>query len=358
MSSRSFFKLTIALLAVVVLALPLEAQVRIGGGATRRRADEGPKPKNVHGIVQDARGKPLVAARVFVRNTKTNTTRTVTTNDQGLYSINALPPEVDYEVSADYKGQGSEKRMLSALLNREDNVFNFQIDVAVIEGGAGDKPADRSSGPEFDTFDLVRLHASFEIPAGRQAPIPAVLLLHGFGEDRLVWDSFRKQLLTRGWAVMALDLRGHGESKTKNRRPLTTDATWRSNPHEFPLDVDPALDWLKSQPRIDSHKIVIIGYDVGANLALIAAGKFPEVRTVVAVKPNLTESLAMAGSAQDFHPRSALILVPDEAEGNRITPYVANPVRVLTAPVTGGTNPWLQNKQVADAVFQWLKETF
>ena len=79
-----------------------------------------------------------------------------------------------------------------------------QIDVAVIEGAAADKPSGGGSGPEFDTFDLVRLHASFEIPAGLPAPIPGVLLLHGFGEDRLVWEAFRKQLLTRGWAVMAL----------------------------------------------------------------------------------------------------------------------------------------------------------
>src|SRR5207247_1450246 len=128
---------------------------------------------------------------------------------------------MDYEISADFKGQTSEKRVLSSILNREDNVFNFQLDVSVIEGGVAAKP---DEGPQFDTFDLVRLHASFELPTGFPAPIPAVLLLHGFGEDRSVWDSFRKQLLAKGWAVMALDLRGHGESKTKNKRPLAADA--------------------------------------------------------------------------------------------------------------------------------------
>src|SRR5262249_28981470 len=79
--------------------------------------------------------------------------------------------------------------------------------------------------------------------------------------------------------------------------------------HEFPVDIDPALDWLKSRPRIDTRKIVIIGSDVGANLALIASGRFPEVRTAVAINPKLDESLALAGSAHDFQPRSTLVIV-------------------------------------------------
>jgi alpha-beta hydrolase superfamily lysophospholipase len=58
------------------------------------------------------------------------------------------------------------------------------------------------------------------MPLGVPAPIPAVLLLHGYGEDRTVWRNFTQQLLGHGWAVMALDLRGHGESKTRNKMPL------------------------------------------------------------------------------------------------------------------------------------------
>ena len=157
---------------------------------------------------------------------------------------------------------------------------------------------------------------------------------------------------------MALDLRGHGESKTKNQRLLQAATEWRTSSHEFPVDLDPALDWLKARPRVDTQKIVVIGVDVGASLALIASGRFPEVRTVVAIKPNLTESLAMAGSAQDFQPRSALIVAADEAEGNRIRNLVKPPSRVLVRSVAGGTAESVADKQLSDAVFQWLKETF
>ena len=157
---------------------------------------------------------------------------------------------------------------------------------------------------------------------------------------------------------MALDLRGHGDSRMKNQRPIQASPDWRTNLHEFPVDLDPALDWLKSRPRVDNRKIVVIGFDVGANLALIASGRFQEVRTTVAIKPNLDEALALSGSAQDFQPRSTLVIVPTQAEGDRIKVLVKAPSRILVAPHAGGTAQWTADKQVVDAVFQWLKETF
>ena len=67
----------------------------------------------------------------------------------------------------------------------------------------------------------------------------------------------------------------------------------------------------------------------------LQAADFPEVRTVVAIKPNLMESLAMAGSAQDFQPRSALIVVSNQTEGNRIKALVKPPSRVLVSSPRG-----------------------
>jgi pimeloyl-ACP methyl ester carboxylesterase len=349
MSFHRVLKINVTFLLLLLLAVQAQAQFTINSGA-RRRPDEPPKPKTIHGLVQDSGGKPVAEAHIFIRDTKNNRTRTVATNTQGLYTITGLPPDVDYEVTAEYKGKTSEKKLITAMLNREDNLVNFKFDVTTASTAGAE-------GTQFDTFDLVRLHASFDLPSGAPAPIPAVLLLHGFGEDRAVWDKFKAQLLGKGWAVMALDLRGHGQSKTKNQQPITADAAWRMSSQEFPLDVGPALDWLKAHPRLDSHKIVVIGYDVGANLALIAAGRFSEVRTVVAVKPNAAESLAMAGSAQDFTPRSALI-VADQTETSRIQPYVRNPLRTLAAGASAGTAQAFQNTQITDAIFQWLKETY
>jgi pimeloyl-ACP methyl ester carboxylesterase len=324
--------------------------------AQKRRPDPGPQPKNIHGLVQDIRGTPLPGARVFVRDVKSNVTRTATADPKGLYAFYALPPTADYEVYADFRGKSSEKKVISSFLNRADNVINFQLDLAVIGGAEPDSSF--KEGPALRTYDSVDLRGSFDLPTGASAPIRAVLLLHGYGEDRSVWNDLKKELLGRGWAVMTIDLRGHGQSKTRNGRPFEASPEWRASSQEFPFDLDPALDWLKSQPRIDSGRIVVIGSDIGANLALIASGRFPEVRTVVAINPRLDESLSMAGSALDFAPRSALIVMNDTVESDRLKAGVRLPVRILTGATSGGTLKIVAEKQIQDGIFQWLRETF
>jgi len=343
--------IVLSLLVFLFFCASAEAQL-----FPKTRRDTGPKPKNINGVVQDLRGKPLVGARVFVKNMKTSVIRTLETDQKGEYRVFGLAPDADYELYADFKGMSSEKKFVSSFLNRPDNVLNFQLDVAVIEESAG---SGSTSDAMLKSFDLVELHASFEMPVGVPAPIPAVLLLHGYGEDRSVWKDFSKELVNRGWAVMALDLRGHGQSRMKNQRPIQASPDWRKNLHEFPVDLDPALDWLKSRPRLDNRRIVVIGFDVGANLALIASGRFQEVRTVVALKPNFEESLALAGSAQDFQPRSSLIIAANPSEGDRLKAAVKAPARLIVAAQSaGGSAQWTVDKQIKDAIFQWLKETF
>ena len=320
-----------------------------------KKRDTGPKPKNIHGIVQDLQNKPVVGARVFLKNMQTSVVRTLETDQNGEYKVFGLNAMVDYELYADFKGKSSEKKFVSSYLNREDNVLNFQLDVA---GSASASAPSTAAGPTFKSFDLVELHASLDLPVGVPAPIPAILLLHGYGEDRTTWKDFSKQLLNRGFAVMAMDLRGHGESRTKNQRPIQASPDWRTNLQEFPVDLDPALDFMKSQPRVDTRKMAVIGFDVGANLALIASGRFPEVRTAVAIKPNLDESFALAGSAQDFQPRSTLVVVSSQAEADRFKSVVKTPSRTIVASHAGGTAEWTSDQQVAEAIFQWLRETF
>jgi pimeloyl-ACP methyl ester carboxylesterase len=347
-------RFAIAFLILLVLAPAASAQITIRGASKPRKDEE--KTKTVYGVVQDQTGKPIVGARVLIRNVKDNISRTILTDQTGSYQLRGLAFDVDYEVRADFGGAISEVKNINALLNREDNLLNFQLNLAV--GGAAGANAAADAGPELRTFDLVRLKASFEMPRGVPAPIPAVLLLHGYGENRRVWESLRSRFLERGWAVMTLDLRGHGDSTTKNQRPLQADPAWRSSPREFPLDVDPALDWLKKQTRLNSRRIVLIGYDVGANLALVSSGKFAEVRSVIAINPNPAEALEMAGSAQDFRPHTAMVVTAGAAEGDPLKAYVKGPSRYLTLPVTGGTTQALQSKELVDAMFLWINETF
>jgi len=53
----------------------------------------------------------------------------------------------------------------------------------------------------------------WESPMGKEAPV--VILLHGKGQARLIWKALplAKELAKKQFAVIAVDLRKHGESK-------------------------------------------------------------------------------------------------------------------------------------------------
>ena len=66
--------------------------------------------------------------------TRRRTSRTVESDAVGLSRVR-VAPTVDYEIHAEFKGKSSDKKIVSSFLNREDNVVNFQLDVAVVETG-------------------------------------------------------------------------------------------------------------------------------------------------------------------------------------------------------------------------------
>src|SRR5436190_23198352 len=130
---RSILKYLLTLLTLLAWVHQATAQqpttpgVTIGGGRTIPpvRKDSGPKPKTIQGTVDDANGNPIENAHVMVRDTKTSVTRTLSTNADGVYSGTAFPPNSNYEVTAEFGGQTSEKKAVSGYLDREDNVLNF-----------------------------------------------------------------------------------------------------------------------------------------------------------------------------------------------------------------------------------------
>ncbi len=60
--------------------------------------------------------------------------------------------------------------------------------------------------------DLEAPTASGPVAAWRLGEGPAVLLVHGWGDDNALWGPMIVRLAADGWAVVALDLPGHGFS--------------------------------------------------------------------------------------------------------------------------------------------------
>ena len=110
-------------------------------------------------------------------------------------------------------------------------------------------------------------------PAAGDEPAPAVLLLHMLNGRARDWQPFTEELTRAGIHVLAIDLRGHGESGGKPDWPLARDDAarwWR---------------WLAARPEVAEGSLAVIGASIGANLALLGCGEWEDCRAAYALSP-------------------------------------------------------------------------
>ena len=132
-----------------------------------------------------------------------------------------------------------------------------------------------------DVGDGVRLLLRASWQPGERASSPALLLVHGLGG----WDLAAYGLATgalahaMGWHVVRMNMRGAGDS-----------ARVYAGLYNAGLD----LDLVAAMNAVAAHTphIGVIGFSLGANLALLAAGRSgalvpPAVTRIVAVSPPL-----------------------------------------------------------------------
>jgi dienelactone hydrolase len=281
------------------------------------------------------------------------------TDENGLYAIYGLDPKVDYEVHAEHGKFVSDKRSVSSFLNRFDNVFNFELGTA---NAAGSRTSVSSQAVQLTTSDQVKLAADWYAPRGVEGKLPAVLLVHGFGHDKSQWDDFVKErLFPGGFAALSLDLRGHGGSKQKAGVPLSAEAGWRSDPKQFPLDIEAAIEWLKSRGEVDANRIAMIGCDIGADLAFLASGKYEAVRAAIAISGNAGNARTLASAVADFQPHSILyIATQGDLQGvssaRELEKRTGFPVRVQVYDSEARSVQILQEiPEAAGLVVDWLK---
>jgi 2-succinyl-6-hydroxy-2,4-cyclohexadiene-1-carboxylate synthase len=98
--------------------------------------------------------------------------------------------------------------------------------------------------------------------AGRKG-MPLVLLLHGFAGSSRDWGFIAAALAREGYAILAVDLPGHGETDAP-------DEPWRYGPEETGRDLVQILT------MAGATSANWVGYSMGGRLALYAALSHPE----------------------------------------------------------------------------------
>lgn len=118
------------------------------------------------------------------------------------------------------------------------------------------------------TGKVGRLAAHFYLPEGA-APFPTIVLCHGITSCKENYADIAQFLQGEGFAVLAYDCRGHGESEG-----ALDGQAWQ--------DVGTVLEYLQTRTEVDVGRIALVGSSMGAHNALRAASEYPSVRTVVA----------------------------------------------------------------------------
>ncbi len=113
-------------------------------------------------------------------------------------------------------------------------------------------------------------------------PMPAVILAHGFAGSRQMVAAYGYTLAHAGYAVLMIDLPGHG----RNRAPFARDDNVAA--------IGEAYELLQGQPEVDITRVGLLGHSMGAAAVLHSASEFPErYRATVAISPLYTPVTAV-----------------------------------------------------------------
>lgn len=157
--------------------------------------------------------------------------------------------------------------------------------------------AAKKSGPstiEITTKDGFILVGTVDLPAfaSLKKKVPLVIFLHSLGHTKDSWFSLPQKTKSLGYAVLTLDLRGHGESIIDGKARKSYWTNFKPNDFQkLPGDVLDTISYVKtSYPEINSSKIAIVGADIGANAAIIAASKDnKDIKTLILLSPTMEQ---------------------------------------------------------------------
>src|SRR5574344_812944 len=118
---------------------------------------------------------------------------------------------------------------------------------------------------------------------------PTVLLLHSLGYNSRSWGNLIPYLNKAGYAVIAMDFRGHGKSIYDVNFHQHSWVYFKPKAYQkFPNDVVAILTQAqKSSKQVNLKNFAIVGADIGANAAILASNKLKyKPKALVLISPS------------------------------------------------------------------------
>jgi dienelactone hydrolase len=208
--------------------------------------------------------------------------------------------------------------------------------------------------------------AVFLDPPPRDERPPAIVLMHGFGADRLSVSGLARRLAASGYAVLAIDARGHGENRNPLRRGFVRADV-------FQEDLAAAVDFLRASRFVDGTRLVVMGHSMGAGAALDFATRDSGIDAAVLISggwrldgpyaPPNALFLVAAGDPAGIRDRAAELVARlagvEGAEPGRTYGSVAAGTAVRLAVLEGASHASiLWSDEALRAMLAWLDAVF
>ena len=178
-----------------------------------------------------------------------------------------------------------------------------------------------------------------------------IVLAHGVASSKGEWAGFTERLALKGVGSLAIDLRGHNESKlgpAGKRDFADFDATG-----EWPravADLLAAADWLKAR-GVREDRIAFGGASIGANLASEAAAERPKTPFLILLSagPDYRGAKLVRPQTKTLAGASA----PDQGAFMTLKPLAAVPgVETFEAPAGHGVQMFV-DPPTLDKIVDW-----
>ena len=116
-------------------------------------------------------------------------------------------------------------------------------------------------------------------PASTSAPLPAVLVVHGFSGNKQLMYGFGYTLARNGYAAALIDFAGHGASLDRLPDNPVGDAQYE----KLAGNIDTALNWLRQQSFVDPARVAILGHSMGASAVARYGSEHGDVPATIAI---------------------------------------------------------------------------
>ncbi|MGF1572371.1 MAG: alpha/beta hydrolase [Sumerlaeia bacterium] len=229
-----------------------------------------------------------------------------------------------------------------------------------------DFPLIHSKELMLETKDGVLLGATYT-HTHMQQNAPLAILIHEERGNRRDFDVFAQVLRDNGISTLAMDLRGHGESrKLANGDDIRYEDFQQDvnsdSYRQMVFDLEAVLDWAESNNLVDSQGIYIIASKMGATVACMSAVQNSgRLKGVVLVNPEaFFRKINLKQELERVQGLPMLVIASDGDTYGQATPRTLNQVnqevRPLIIPLKFvGINLLLQRETQIE-VFKFIKE--